>query len=73
MARDHSRPATKARVFSPVLALDVGIGNMRWPTFNVPDIGVSVGALLLAWVLWREDRQASIERREATRTEQPPA
>ncbi len=39
--------------------IDVGIGNMRWPTFNVADIGVSCGALLLAYVLWREDRAAA--------------
>jgi signal peptidase II len=36
--------------------IDVGIRDMRWPTFNVADIGVSCGALMLAWVLWREDR-----------------
>ena len=29
---------------------------MRWPTFNVADMAVSVGAGLLAWVLWQEDR-----------------
>lgn len=39
--------------------IDVGIGDMRWPTFNVADIGVSCGALLLAVVLWREDRAAA--------------
>lgn len=39
--------------------IDVGIGDHRWPTFNVADIGVSCGALLLAWVLWREDRMAA--------------
>ena len=37
--------------------LDVGIREWRWPTFNVADIAVSVGAFLLAWVLWGEDRQ----------------
>jgi signal peptidase II len=31
---------------------------MRWPTFNVADIAVSTGALLLAWVLWGEERHA---------------
>jgi signal peptidase II len=36
--------------------IDIGIGDTRWPTFNVADIGVSCGALILAWVLWREDR-----------------
>ena len=35
--------------------IDVGIGAHRWPTFNVADMGVSVGAVLLAWVLWQED------------------
>lgn len=35
--------------------IDVGIGSSRWPTFNVADMAVSVGAILLAWVLWRED------------------
>jgi signal peptidase II len=36
--------------------LDIGIGDMRWPTFNVADMAVSTGAVLLAWVLWGEDR-----------------
>ena len=36
--------------------LDVGVGVTRWPTFNVADMAVSVGAVLLAWVLWQEDR-----------------
>ena len=36
--------------------LDVGIGDARWPRFNVADMAVSVGAVLLAWVLWQEDR-----------------
>ncbi|HEU4569670.1 MAG TPA: signal peptidase II [Gemmatimonadales bacterium] len=40
--------------------LDVGIGLHRWPTFNVADIGVSLGAIALAWSLWLED-----DRREA--------
>lgn len=35
--------------------IDVGIGAWRWPTFNVADIAVSVGAITLAIVLWRED------------------
>src|SRR5207237_7836563 len=28
--------------------LDVGVGDARWPTFNVADMAVSVGAFLLA-------------------------
>jgi signal peptidase II len=39
--------------------LDVGLGTTRWPTFNVADMAVSVGAILLAWVLWQEDRAIS--------------
>lgn len=39
--------------------LDLGIGDARWPTFNVADMAVSTGALLLAWVLWSEDNEAS--------------
>ena len=35
--------------------LDVGIGALRWPTFNVADIAVSCGAIALAIALWRED------------------
>ncbi len=35
--------------------LDVGVGAWRWPTFNVADIAVSCGAVLLAIVLWREE------------------
>ena len=41
--------------------IDVGIGDARWPTFNVADIGISVGAALLAWVLWNEDRKEHLE------------
>ena len=39
--------------------LDVGWSDARWPTFNVADMAVSSGAVLLAWVLWREDRAAA--------------
>ncbi|HLV24683.1 MAG TPA: signal peptidase II [Gemmatimonadales bacterium] len=35
--------------------IDVGIGSMRWPTFNIADMAISCGAVLLAWVLWWED------------------
>jgi signal peptidase II len=44
--------------FGVVDFIDVGIGDARWPTFNVADMAVSVGAALLAWVLWQEDREA---------------
>jgi signal peptidase II len=35
--------------------IDIGFGDSRWPTFNIADIAVSLGAFLLAWVLWGED------------------
>jgi signal peptidase II len=38
--------------------IDVGVGSMRWPTFNVADMAVSCGAVLLAIVLWKEDAAA---------------
>jgi signal peptidase II len=31
--------------------IDVGIGSLRFWTFNIADIGVTVGAVLLAWQL----------------------
>lgn len=42
--------------------LDIGIGTHRWPTFNVADIGVSCGAILLAWSLWQEDTAKEVMR-----------
>lgn len=36
--------------------LDIGIGAWRWPTFNVADMAVTGGTIVLAVVLWREDR-----------------
>jgi signal peptidase II len=47
--------------FGVVDFIDVGVGDARWPTFNVADMAVSVGAALLAWVLWQEDREARAE------------
>jgi signal peptidase II len=38
--------------------IDVGTASWRFWTFNVADIGVSCGALLLALLLWREDRES---------------
>jgi signal peptidase II len=35
--------------------LDLGSSAVRWPTFNLADVAVSVGAFLLAWVLWGDD------------------
>jgi signal peptidase II len=46
--------------FGVVDFLDVGLGDSRWPTFNVADMAVSIGAAVLAWVLWQEDRAARL-------------
>lgn len=35
--------------------IDIGFSDSRWPTFNIADMAVSLGAFLLAWVLWGED------------------
>jgi signal peptidase II len=43
-------------IFGVVDFIDIGVGDSRWPTFNVADMAVSVGAIILAWVLWQEDR-----------------
>ena len=45
--------------------IDVGVGATRFWTFNVADSGVSVGAVLLGWVLLQEDREQRRVRREA--------
>jgi signal peptidase II len=48
------------RVRSPrgvVDFFDFGIGNLRWPVFNIADIAVTCGAILLAISLWREDAE----------------
>lgn len=34
--------------------IDLGVGSVRFFTFNLADVGVCVGALLLAWRLTRE-------------------
>lgn len=50
------------RFFSPngvVDFIDIGFGDSRWPTFNIADMAVSLGAFLLAWVLWGEDTAES--------------
>ncbi|HEX6058103.1 MAG TPA: signal peptidase II [Gemmatimonadaceae bacterium] len=34
--------------------IDLGVGAIRFWTFNVADSAVTIGAILLAWSLWRE-------------------
>jgi signal peptidase II len=45
--------------------IDVGLGSWRFWTFNVADIGVTVGALLLAWALARENARSGPARAAA--------
>lgn len=36
--------------------VDIGLGSWRWPTFNVADSAITVGAIALALSLWQESR-----------------
>lgn len=59
------------RVRSPagvVDFIDVGVGSTRFWTFNVADSAVTVGAVMLGWVLLQEDREQRRQRSAA-----PPA
>ncbi len=37
--------------------LDVGVGALRWPTFNVADMAVTCGEVALALALWGEGKK----------------
>ncbi len=39
--------------------IDIGLGDVRFWTFNVADAALTVGALLLATILWRRDHELS--------------
>ncbi len=36
--------------------IEVGVGSYRWPTFNIADSAITVGAIALAVSLWLEGR-----------------
>jgi signal peptidase II len=38
--------------------IDIGLGNVRFWTFNIADTAVTFGAIMLAIVLWKEDTAA---------------
>jgi len=44
--------------------ISVGIGNHRWPTFNIADSVIIAGALLLVLVVYLEDRKKAAETKE---------
>ena len=37
--------------------LDIGVGSWRWPTFNVADSAITIGAIALGLSLWQEGRE----------------
>lgn len=37
--------------------IDVGVGTIRWPVFNVADMAVTAGAIILALSLWKEEQR----------------
>ena len=39
--------------------IDIGMGTVRFWTFNIADSAVTVGALILAWSLSQEERESS--------------
>jgi signal peptidase II len=41
--------------------IDIGLGNVRFWTFNLADTAVTFGAIMLAIVLWKEDTAADAE------------
>jgi signal peptidase II len=47
--------------------IDIGVGDVRFWTFNVADSAVTIGALVLAWSLSREEREAAAVRAAAAR------
>lgn len=36
--------------------IDVGVGTVRWPVFNIADMAVTAGAIVLALSLWNEEQ-----------------
>ncbi len=52
--------------------MDVGLGAVRWPVFNVADVGVTVGAVLLVAFLWEEGPAPRAPGDEAADTDGPP-
>lgn len=46
--------------------VDVGFGALRWPVFNIADMGVTGGAILLVLLLWDEEASGVGDGQRAT-------
>jgi signal peptidase II len=53
--------------------IDIGLGDVRFWTFNLADSAVTVGALVLAWSLSREERETALAKADADRDARRPA
>ena len=56
------------RIFSPhgvVDFIDVGVGPYRFWTFNLADVAITAGAVLLVGILWRRDQELQEPERSA--------
>jgi signal peptidase II len=42
--------------------IDIGVGQTRWPVFNIADMAVTAGAIILALSLWKEEQAPTDER-----------
>jgi signal peptidase II len=49
--------------------IDIGYGDVRFWTFNVADSAVTIGAVILAWSLSREDQQQRAAQKAAERSQ----
>lgn len=47
--------------------LDFGIGDLRWPVFNIADTAVTIGAALLLASLWVEDQHRDRDKSRQSR------
>ena len=54
--------------------IDIGLGDVRFWTFNVADSAVTIGAIVLAWSLSREEREtaAAARARSVSSADAPP-
>jgi signal peptidase II len=43
--------------------IDLGVGSVRFYTFNVADMAITAGAVTLGLILWREDRRHALAQR----------